>query len=105
VIDTAMVAEAFLVNGAEREWVQVGDMYMLIENRYDCRQSRVETNYTFIRNGKEEQRVAFHWIYTAGELCHMLEQEGFTVMELFSNTEFEPFALGEERLLLLAQKM
>ena len=104
IIDTQTVAECFLVNGGEREWVKVGDIFMLTENHYDCRQSCVEITYTFIRNGKVEQRRAVHWIYTAGELCQMLEHAGMSVLELYCNTDLEPFAVGSERLLLVSEK-
>jgi SAM-dependent methyltransferase len=104
VIESGMIAECFLVNGGQREWVQVGDMTMLIENNYNCRFSCVETNYTFIRDGKEEKRRAVHWIYTAGEICRMLEQADFAVDDLFSSTDFDQFALGAERLLVVAQR-
>jgi SAM-dependent methyltransferase len=104
VVDSAMAAECFLVNGGEREWVQIGEMYMLIENNYNCRYSCVESNYTFIQNGKEERRQAVHWIYTAGEICQMLEQSDFVVKDLLSSTDFDQFSLGAERLLLVAQK-
>jgi SAM-dependent methyltransferase len=105
VLDSLMAAESFLVNGAEHEWLRAGDMIMLIENRYDCRRSCVETTYTFIRNGKEEQRTAVYWIYTAGEICSMFEQAGFTIFELFENVDCEPYSLGSDRLLLVAQKL
>ena len=105
VLDSGMVAECFLVNGGEREWLQVGDMFMLIENNYNCRFSCVETNYTFIQNGKEERRQAVHWIYTACEICQMLEQSNFEVQDLFSSTDFDQFALGSERLLLVAERL
>jgi len=104
VLDSVMIAESFLVNGAEREWVKVGDMLMLIENAYNCRESCVKTNYTFIRHGIEEHRQAIHWIYTAGEVCAMLELAGLGVLDLFSSTDCESYVLGSERLLLVAEK-
>jgi len=104
VLDSAMIAESFFVNGGEREWVKVGDMLMLIENAYNCREGYVKTDYTFIRNGNEEHRQAVHWIYTAGEVCAMLDNAGFRVLELFCSTECEPYVLGSERLLLVAEK-
>ncbi len=103
-IDSAMIAECFLVNGGQREWVQVGDMIMLIENNYNSRFSCVETDYTFIRDGKQEKRQAVHWIYTSGDICQMLEQADFVVDDLFSSTDFDQFALGAERLLVVSQK-
>ncbi|MBU6450132.1 MAG: class I SAM-dependent methyltransferase [Cyanobacteria bacterium REEB67] len=104
VLDSSMVAETFLVNGGEREWVRVGEMLMLVENKYDLADSRVDSEYIFIENGKSEARTATHWIYTTGELCKMLEEAGFGDFELFGSTDGEPFALGSERLLLMACK-
>jgi len=104
VLDSAMVAECFLVNGGEREWVKVDDMFMLIENQYNCRLSCVETNYTFIQNGTEEKRQAVHWIYTAGQICKMLEETGFAIKDLYGSTDCDLFELGADRLLLVAQK-
>ena len=57
-----------------------------------------------IKGGKEEKRKSTHWIYTAGELSHMCEQAGFTVVEMFGSAECEPFELGAERMLLVARK-
>lgn len=107
IMESFMVAECFLVNGSEREWLQRGDMYMLVENNYDCRKSIVESKYIFIVNGKEETRCATHWVYTTGELCQMLEEAGFTIEELLSSPdpdEPEPFTLGAERLIVVAEK-
>ena len=102
VLDTDMVAESFLVSGAEKEWVRKGDMHMLIENSYDCRASCVTTQYTFLQGANVEQRTAVHWIYTCGQLCQMLAAAGFEIIDLFGSTESEPFELGSPRLLIVA---
>lgn len=107
VIDSAMIAECFLVNGGEKEWLQVGDMYMLIENQYNCKSSTVTTTYTYIQDNKKEVRTATHWIYSAGELCDMLAAAGFSVLEMLSSTDLEapePFTLGAEKLILVAER-
>jgi SAM-dependent methyltransferase len=107
VIDSAMIAECFLVNGGEKEWLQLGDMYMLIENQYECKTSTVATTYTYIQNGKQEVRTAKHWIYTSGELCDMLKAAGFSILEMLASTDLEvpePFTLGAEKLILVAEK-
>jgi len=104
VLDSVMTAETFLVDGAKREWVRVGDMLMLVENRYNCRESCVETDYIFVHDGKEEIRRAVHWIYTTGEICSMLEKVDFKVLELFGSTECDSYELGSEKLLLVAEK-
>ncbi len=104
VIDSAMTAESFLVNGGEREWIEVAGTYMLIENQYDCRKGCVKTDYIFIRDSKEERRQAFHWIFSVSEICCMLEKANFKIVDLFSSTDCDPFALGSDRLLLVAEQ-
>lgn len=105
VLESSMLAETFLVNGAEREWLRVGDMLMLIENHYNPRQSCVQTEYTFIRDGKEERRDAIHWIYTSGEVCSMLVSAGFRVDDMFASLDGEPYIIGAERMILVAEKL
>ncbi len=108
VIDSSMVAECFIVNGGEKEWLQVGDMLMLVENNYDCRKSAVESTYTFIRGSEKQVSKAVHWIYTSGELSDMLESSGFSIVDMLANTDLEnpeKFELGSERLLLVAEKI
>ena len=104
ILDTAMIAEAFLVNGGEKEWYKAGDMHMLIENQYDCRESCVTTDYTFLQGGKEDHHIAKHFIYTSGELCHMLESVGMEILDMLETTDGEPFTLGADRLLLISKK-
>ncbi len=53
VLDASRVAEVVLPIAREREWVRVGDILFLEENRYDHVHGRMETEYTFVRNGKE----------------------------------------------------
>ncbi|MBX9571392.1 MAG: class I SAM-dependent methyltransferase [Candidatus Obscuribacterales bacterium] len=105
VIDSNMIAESFLVNGSAKEWIKVDDIYMLVENRYNCQESLVETTYRFLANGKEETREAIHWIYTAGELCNMIKQSGFNIVDLLESTEGDSYALGSERLLAIVEKL
>lgn len=104
VLESIMLAETFLVNGAEREWVRAGDVLMLIENHYNVYERCVDTDYTFIKNGQEQSRKARHWIYTSRELCSMLAGAGFQVIEMFGSLEGEAYSLGSERLILIADK-
>ena len=107
ILDSMMIAETFLVNGGEREWLQLDDMRMLIQNDYDCRNNRLTTQYTFLRGGQEETRTATHYIYTCGELCHMLETAGFAVMELLDDAspDAQSYTLGADRLVAICRKV
>lgn len=104
VIDTEMLAESFLVNGGEKEWVEVNGIYMLVENQYDCKESSVSSKYIFLKDGKQEQRMAKHYIYTSGELCHMLSSAGMQAIELWDSLEGDPYTLGSDRLIIVVEK-
>ncbi len=104
VLETEMLSESFLVNGAEKEWTQVGKTFMLVENKYDCKTSSLETDFTFITDGATQTKTARHWIFSTGEVCTMLTQAGFEILELYSSTEADPYVLGSDKLLLVAEK-
>lgn len=103
-LDTLMTAESLLPQLEERFWVPVGDMLLLVENDYDVGDSRLDIAYTFVRGAHRETRQACHWVFTVGEIGEMLARAGFTPLELAADLERRPFALGDDRLLLLAEK-
>jgi 2-polyprenyl-3-methyl-5-hydroxy-6-metoxy-1,4-benzoquinol methylase len=104
VIDTGAVAEAILPALKEREWYQIDDIIFAIENRYLADVSCLETKGTFVQNGKLESRTWWHWVYTVGELRRMLEGAGLAVTDLYSSTDQQPFKLGDQRLIVVAEK-
>jgi len=104
VIDTHTMAESLLPEFQERRWFQIGDIFLLIHNRYDHVQGRVETEYTFLRDGKVEKRSGSQRVYTYRELCRLLEEAGFTDLEGYGSLSREPFKLGSQILLLVATK-
>jgi SAM-dependent methyltransferase len=103
-IETGAVAESLLPAYHERRWYEVGDILFLVANRYDCRRSRIETEFTFVRDGRVERRLGSQRVYTFGELCRLLEGAGFEAIEGFGSPAREPFRLGSPRLLLAASK-
>ncbi|MBL8794263.1 MAG: SAM-dependent methyltransferase, partial [Planctomycetia bacterium] len=103
-LDTGVVAEALLPNLKERTWYEVGDMLFLIENRYDALQGRLESNLTFVRNGKVERRAISQRVYPLRELYRLLTAAGFDEIEGYSGLDRQPFRLGAQRLLLSARK-
>lgn len=103
-IDTGMAAESFLPQLDERTWMPVDDMYLLVSHDYDVADSRLDTEYTFIRGGQAETRQACHWIFTVGEIGQMLDAAGFVVRELSADLQHTPYTLGAERLLIVAER-
>ena len=104
VIETGMAAESVLPTFKEREWWQVDDILFAVENRYQADVSCLETEATFVRNGKTEVRKWWHWVYTVGEIRRLLGQAGLEVSGLFSGPDGQPYKAGSPDLILVAEK-
>lgn len=110
VADTGMIAESVLPDFQERSWMEVGPITVLIENEYDARYSRIDSYVQYLQYGEDrtvvatESRTASHYLFTMAELYRLFEQAGLTITETFSSLDGTEFILGDERLLLLAQK-
>jgi SAM-dependent methyltransferase len=104
VIDTGAVAESLLSTFMARRWYKVGDIFMLIDNHYDHAAGRLETEYTFVRDGVTDTRLGSQRAYTYRELAELLRSAGFRDVEGFGSTAGEPYKLGAQRLLIAARK-
>jgi SAM-dependent methyltransferase len=88
----------------ERTWAAVGDLLFLQERRYDCAEGVMQSDYTFVRDGRAEKRTAWHRFYAYRELVRMLTDAGFADVQGVGSLAGEPFRLGARRLLLKAAK-
>ena len=79
VLETPMVLENMLGWIQERPWWRVGDMRLLVVNRYDPVRGRLDIEYTHISNGRVDTRYGSHRAYTYRQLVELLERAGFTV--------------------------
>ena len=79
VLETPMILENLLGHLQPRPWWKAGDVYLLVENRYDPATSRLEIEYTFSRNGMVEVRRGSHRAYAYRELVTLMEAAGFAV--------------------------
>lgn len=104
VVNTGFVAESILPNLKERDWWPVGDILYMAHRQYDPVQSRLNIEYTFIRDGRAEKKSAFGQIYTYKELCRVIEEAGFQAIEGYASTAQEPYRLGSPGLFLVATK-
>jgi SAM-dependent methyltransferase len=103
-IDTGVAAESLLPQLDERIWMPVGDLLMLAENSYDAAESRLDTEFTFIRGAQRQRGRASQWVFTVGELRALLAGAGLYPVELWSDLQRTPYALGAQRLLIVAEK-
>jgi SAM-dependent methyltransferase len=104
VIETGVAAEAILPNLQHRRWFQLGDLYLLHETQYHAQESRLQSNYTFIRIGKVENDTAYYAVFTIAEIRRMLAAAGLAVEALWSSTERKPFQFGDDRLVILGRR-
>lgn len=106
VIDTACAAESILLDLQRQWWTRVDDnLTVLLECAYDPRESRLATTYTTLLDGQiTDRRVAHNYVFTSGEIIHMLDIAGFITDDLLSDLDDSPFELGSDRLLLIAER-
>ncbi len=102
VIDTGVAAESILPTLVRNRWFRVGEMLMLSENQYDAAASRLDIQYTFVRNGKAETRPTASYVFTVAELLRLHEEAGLKKVGLLSSLTGEPYQLGSPRLLLIS---
>lgn len=102
-VDTGMAAESILPSLARSRWFRVGDILMLSENQYDPIESRLDIEYTFVRNGQEETRPTTSYVFTTGELCRMHEDAGLSPVELFGSIDADTYQIGSPRLILISK--
>jgi len=103
-IETGMAAESILPAVQPRGWFRVGDILMLSERRYVVEESRLDIDYTFIRDGVVETRPTASYTFTVAELRRMLAGAGFEPLATFSSSAGEPYQLGSPRLILTGRK-
>ena len=96
--------------------MQVGPILFLAEHRYDHERGRVETTYTFVRDGRSESREATEQVYTYRALRELVERCGLTVLRaeaMVADLEgpgedgrlpTKPFGLGAGMLLLTLER-
>jgi cyclopropane fatty-acyl-phospholipid synthase-like methyltransferase len=103
VVETGMAAESVLPDFEEQTCHQVGDINVIIKERYNAGESCIDSEYIFERDGQRESRLAKHWIYTAAEIQRMLQRAGFNVLELYGSRKLKAYKLGSQELFVVAQ--
>jgi SAM-dependent methyltransferase len=103
-LESGIAAESLLPKLERRRWLQLDDILFLSSNQYDAVESRLDIQYTFIRNGHADTREASSYIYTVAEIRRMLSNVGLQPADYYSSVDRHPYELGSPRLLLVAQK-
>ena len=105
-LDTPLL-ETLLLDAVQepRVWEQAGDLLALVERGYDYESGRLDSTWTFIRDGQREVRNMSMRLYTYRELIAMLEQAGFGLHDAYGDLDLTPFELGAPWLYLVTTKV
>jgi len=102
-IDTPIV-ETVLPNYSPNDWTQIGRIMLTETRHYDHVRSRLERSWTMMQGQRLEKRTLSIRLYAYSELCRLLREAGFGECEGYSTLTCEPFALGDDRVYMLASK-
>ena len=92
VLETPMVLENMRQWLQPRPWWKAGDVQLLVENQYDPTSSRLNIEYTFVREGRVESRRGSHRAYSYRELVALREGAAIVVAPGGNGTFNWPFA-------------
>ncbi len=105
-LDTPLIETRLPEMAAEaRVWWEVGDLLALEDHRFDHVTSRVESEWTFVRDGQTESKHFSLRLYTYRELCCLLDQAGFGDHRAYGTLDGEPFQLNSTWLYLVTTKL
>jgi len=104
IIDAPAIAECLLPHVLEQRTIQLGDITATIDTRYDHEQGRMFNDFTFTRDGIDDRRPSSQRIYTYRELAELLRAAKLEPVAAYGSLNGEPFKLGAQRLLLVAEK-
>jgi len=99
----ALCAEALLPVFRERDWFEASETFVLEHRTYVVGTGRVETRWTFLREGERQEQTTSTRLYTLRELTEVLREAGFSSFSAFDD-ELGPFDLGSRRLWLVATR-
>ncbi len=105
ILEAGAIAETLFTQLEDEKTYEMGEIRMDIRNRYDARQGRLYTEYTFSRDGESETKTGSQRVYTAGELCRLLEHGGFEVEALYGGVDRSPLAIGSPHLIAVARRI
>ena len=104
VLDFGQAAEAIFPRLEPHLEAEIGGFRFAEETRYDIESARIENLYTISKGNRKEEKLASQRVYLASDVTRLLEAAGFEVLATFGSSSEEPFVLGTQRLLIVAQR-
>ena len=106
VIDTGTAAESLFPGFEAGERVlEAGGIRFTVEKRHDALEGRLVENAVLERGSERQESTISYGVYTLSELRRLLEDAGWRVASACGTLEGRPFALGDRRLLLTAERV
>ncbi len=106
IIESEAIAESFLLNVGEREWMEVSlngkKAYLLVKTNYDPIAGIADAEYIVVEDERTSKHSARHYIYRLGEVAAMLEEVGFRLENVLSSLEGDHFRVGDNKSILIA---
>lgn len=104
IIDTHIM-ETLLPKYEPKGWEKFGDYKVLEERKFDFLNSRIDVDWTFIKDGKEIIKTSSIQLYTYKELTSLLEKYGFGNFRAFGSLNKNDSTLLGKRLYLVSEKV
>ncbi len=96
--------EYLLRHFQETDWTELDNGFLLQRRKLLLDESKLEAEWILTRDDKTRRYNLKHRLFTTFELKKLLEDEGFTVLDIFGNYNFEPKALDSRRTIIIAEK-
>ena len=87
-----------------RGWSRIGDTTILEDRTFDLAASRIDVEWTFVRQGAEEKKHASFRLYSAHEMTALLGRAGFSSVRLLDFATEGPLTTGSRRALVVATR-
>lgn len=97
-------AETLFPRFQANRWGRQGETIVLEARAWDHRTGRIETDWTFLRGVERSEQHSSIRLYSYHELETLLGEAGFRTFDAFDPRSGERFALGAERLAIVASK-
>jgi len=105
VIDLGTAAESLLPRfGADDRTLEAAGIRFEVRQRYDAVEGRLLQEATLERGGERQQGPISYGVYTVAELRRLFLEAGWSVVGLHGALDGRPFALGDPRLLIVAER-
>ncbi|HZJ56004.1 MAG TPA: class I SAM-dependent methyltransferase [Myxococcaceae bacterium] len=105
VVDTGTAAESLLPRfGGDDRTLEAAGIRFDVRQRYDPVEGRLRQEATLVRGQERQEGPISYGVYTVAELRRLFLEAGWSVVGLHGALDGRPFAVGDPRLLIVAER-